>query len=99
MPKTYEQRQIKRQNRTGLIEMIGEPDIDEVAPMYRRARWGWSLSELHGRCFTYAPFGGGWPLTMGFRKHLYKPNGICRRCRARRPAKVEWTADQFKMTR
>lgn len=84
MPKTREDRQLKRQNRTGLIEMIGEPDIDEVAPKYRRTRWGFALSELEGRCFTYASFGGGWPLTMGFRKHLYKPTGVCRRCGSKR---------------
>jgi len=84
MPKTHEERQLKRQNRTGLIEMIGEPDIDEVAPKYRRARWGFAISELEGRCWSYAPYGGGWPLTMGFRKHLWTKRGVCRRCGNRR---------------
>jgi hypothetical protein len=89
-PKDFIQRAQKRQNRTGLVEAIDTFGIEEAAPKYRRTRWGWSLSELEGRCFSYAPWGGGWPLTMGFRKHLYTEKGVCRRCGCRRPTRVEW---------
>lgn len=84
MPKDVYERARKKTNRTGLVHPADEPDITEVAPPYRRTRWGYALSELVGWCFTYAPWGGGWPLTMGFRKHLFRKNGTCRRCGKRR---------------
>lgn len=80
MPKDHIDRAIKRQNRTGLVEAIDVLDITDVAPEYRKVRWGYAVSELEGRCFSHASFGGGWPLTMGFRKHLYTRHGFCRRC-------------------
>ena len=94
MPKTHEEREAKKCNRMGVPVEIDLVEVIDVAPIYRKARWGWSISELEGRCFSYAPFGGGWPLTMGFRKHLYKPNGICRRCGAKRQAHVNWNPDR-----
>lgn len=99
MPKTRDERTAKKCNRQGVPVEIDLVEVVDVAPTYRRARWGFAISELEGVCFTYADFGGGWPLTMGFRKHLYKPNGVCRRCKAKRPAKVQWTPDRFSMTR
>jgi hypothetical protein len=84
MPKTFEEREAKRCNRKGVLVEIDLVEPADVAPTYRKARWGWSLSELEGRCFSYASWGGGWPFTMGFRKHLFTKRGICRRCGQKR---------------
>jgi hypothetical protein len=90
MPKTMSERIAKRCNRKGVLVEIDLREVIDVAPTYRKVRWGWAVSELEGRCFSYAPWGGGWPLTMGFRKHLYTSRGECRRCGAGRPVRVDW---------
>lgn len=94
MPKTHEEREVKRANRQGYVPVIDLREAADVAPTYRKTRWGWALSELTGRCFTYADWGGGWPFTMGFRKHLWTPKGICRRCASVRKPLVEWRPDK-----
>jgi hypothetical protein len=88
MPKTRDEREAKRCHRMGVLVEIDLVEVIDVAPTYRKTRWGFSISEIEGRCFSYADFGGGWPLTMGFRKHLYTMRGICRRCGQRRARNV-----------
>lgn len=85
MPKTFEEREAKRCNRMGVPVEIDLVEASDVAPAYRKTRWGFAISELEGHgCWSPAPFGGGWPFTMGFRKHLFKPNCVCRRCGQKR---------------
>jgi hypothetical protein len=78
--KTLFERALKKQNRTGLIMSIDDPEINYDPPTHVRRRWGWAIPWEQGICYRgKSPF--AWP------KHLYTANGVCRRCGWRKRAK------------
>jgi hypothetical protein len=76
MPKDLYERAQKKQNRTGLVVAIDDPELNYDPPTHLRRRWGWAIPWDQGICYTTGRF--------AWNKHLYTARGVCRRCGWRR---------------